>query len=114
MSILVTLTIYAPQVLLIGAKGYDNLDVMAQSLSFLRFVPVPVTILGYLIIMYVIRIIATFIVGLVVMLISNYSRNAITAICISAAIIIVPAVLSQTGVLPLQTIADLIGYCFIK
>lgn len=114
MSILVTLTIYAPQVLLIGAEGYHNLDAMAQSLTFLRFVPFPVTILGYLILMFVVRIIATFIVGMVVMLISNYSHNAITTICISAAIIIIPAVLSGTGVLPISTIADLVGYCVVK
>ena len=114
MSILITLTIYAPQVLLIGAKGYHDLDAMAQSLPFLRFVPFPITILGYLILMFVIRIMATFIVGIVVMLISNYCRNSITAVCISAAIIIIPAVLSGTEVLSLPTIADLIGYCVIK
>ncbi len=113
-SIILTLTIYAFQVLLIGVEGYNNLDAMAQSLEFLRFVPFPVTILGYLIIMFVIRIIATFIVGTVVMLISKYCHNAITAVCISTAIIIIPAVLSGTGVLPIPTIADLIGYCIVK
>ena len=113
MSILLTLTIYAPQVLLIGAEGYHDLDAMAQSLVFLRFVPFPITILGYLILMFVVRIIATFIVGVVVMLISKYSHNAITAVCISAALLILPAVLSQTGVLPIPTIADLIGYCVV-
>ena len=112
-SIVLTLTIYAPQVSLIGEKGYHDLDAAAQSLVCLRFVPFPITILGYLILMFVIRMIATFIVGVVVMLISTYSRNAITAVCISAAIIILPAVLSQTGVLPLPTIADLIGYCVV-
>ena len=113
MSILLTLTIYAPQVLLIGEKGYHDLNATAQSLAFLRFVPFPITILGYLILIFVIRIIATFIVGVVVMLISKYSRNAITAVCISASIIILPAVLSQTGVLPIRTIADLIGFCVV-
>ena len=114
MSILLTLTIYAPQVLLIGEKGYHDLDAMAQSLTFLRFVPFPITVLGYLILMFIVRMIATFIVGTVVMLISKYSRNAITAVCISAAILILPAVLSQTGVLPIPTIADLVGYCVMK
>ena len=113
-SILLTLTIYAPQVLLIGKEGYHDLDAMAQSLSFLQFVPFPVTILGYLILMFVVRIVATFIVGIIVMLISNYSRNAITTICISTSLIIVPAVLSGTDVLPIPTIADLIGYCVMK
>ena len=114
MSILVTLTIYAPQILLIGIEGYNDLDATAQSLTFLRFVPFPITILGYLILMFVIRIIATFIVGIVVMLISNYCHNAITAVCISAAIIIIPAVLSGTELLPIPSIADLIGYCVVQ
>ena len=114
MSIILTLTIYAPQILLIGIEGYNDLDAMAQSLAFLRFVPFPVTILGYLILMFVIRIIATFIVGMIVMLISKYCHNSITAVCISATIIIIPAVLSGTEVLPIPTIADLIGYCVIK
>ena len=114
MSIILTLTIYAPQFLLIGEEGYHDLNATAQSLAFLRFIPFPITILAYLILIFVIRIIATFIVGVVVMLISKYSRNAITAVCISAAILILPTVLSQTGVLPIPTIADLIGYCVIK
>ena len=113
-SILLTLTIYAFQVLLIGVEGYNNLDAMAQSLTFLRFVPFPVTILGYLILMFFIRSIATFVVGATVMLISNYCHNSITAVCISAAIIIIPAVLSGTEVLSIPTIADWIGYCVIK
>lgn len=114
MSIILTLAIYAPQVLLIGTEGYNDLDAMAQSLEFLRFFPFPVTILGYLIIMFIIRIIATFIVGTIVMLISKYCHNSITAVCISAAILIIPAVLSGTEVLPIPTIADLIGYCVVK
>ena len=114
MSILLTLTIYGTQVLLIGEEGYHDLNATAQSLEFLRFVPFPITILGYLILIFVIRIIATFIVGVVVMLISKYCNNSITAVCISAAIIIIPAVLSGTEVLSIPTIADFIGYCVIK
>ena len=113
-SILLTLTIYAPQIFLIGIEGYNDLNATAQSLVFLRFVPVSITILEYLISMFIIRIIATFIVGAIVMLISKYCNNSITAVCISATIIIIPAVLSGTEVLSITTIADFIGYCVIK
>ncbi len=113
-SILVTVVVFTPQVLLIGAEGYNDLNTAAQSLEFLRFVPFETSILGYLVLMFIIRIIAVFTVGALVMLISRYSGSTITAVCISAAIIIVPAVLSGTGVLPIPSAADVVGYCVIK
>ena len=113
-SVLVTAAVFAPQVLLIGAEGYNDLSTPAQSLEFLRFVPFETSILGYLVLMFVVRMLAAFAVGALVMLISRYSGSTITAVCISAAIIIVPAVLSGTGVLPLPSAADVVGYCVIR
>ncbi len=110
-SMLVTAAVFAPQVLLIGAEGYNDLSTPAQSLEFLRFVPFETSILGYLVLMFVVRMLAAFALGALVMLISRYSGSTITAVCISAAIIIVPAVLSGTGVLPIPSAADVVGYC---
>ncbi len=113
-SVLVTAAVFAPQVLLIGAEGYNDLGTPAQSLEFLRFMPFETSVLGYLVLMFIVRMLAAFAVGALVMLISRYSGSAITAVCISAAIIIVPAVLSGTSVLPVPSAADVVGYCVIK
>lgn len=112
-SVLVTAAVFAPQVLLIGAEGYNDLGTPTQSLEFLRFVPFETSILGYLVLMFIVRMLAAFAVGALVMLISRYSGSTITAVCISAAVIIVPAVLSGTGVLPVPSAADVVGYCVI-
>lgn len=112
-SMLVTAAVFAPQVLLIGAEGYNDLEVAAQSLEFLRFVPFEISILGYLIEMFIVRMLAAFAVGAAVMLISRYCGSTITAVCVSAAILIVPAVLAGTGVLPVPSAADLIGFCVL-
>lgn len=92
-------------------KMYNRLMDMAEDLEFLRFVPFETSILGYLVLMFIVRMLGAFAVGALVMLISRYSGSTITAVCISAAIIIVPAVLSGTGVLPVPSAADIVGYC---
>ena len=112
-SVLVTAVVFAPQVLLIGTGGYNDLYAAAQSLEFLRFVPFEVSILGYLVIMFAVRMIFAFAVGAAVMLISRYCGSRITALCVSAVIFIVPAALSGTGVIGIPSAADFVGFSVI-
>lgn len=112
-SILVTAAVFAPQVILIGDGGYNDLFAAAQSLEFLRFVPFEISILGYLVLMFLVRIFAAFLVGAAVMLISRYCGSRITNLCISAVVFIVPAVLSGTGVISVSSAADLVGFSVI-
>lgn len=112
-SILVTAAVFAPQVILIGEGGYNDLFAAAQSLEFLRFVPFEISILGYLVLMFLVRMFAAFAVGAAVMLISRYCGSRITAVCICAVVFIVPAVLSGTGVIRVPSAADLVGFSVI-
>ena len=112
-SILVTAVVFAPQVLLIGAGGYNDLFAAAQSLEFLRFVPIEISIQGYLVIMFALRMISAFAVGAAVMFISRYCNSRITALCISAVVFVVPAALSGTGIIGIPSAADFVGFSVI-
>lgn len=112
-SILVTASVFAPQVILIGDGGYNDLFAAAQSLEFLRFVPFEISILGYLVLMFLVRMFSAFSVGAGVMLISHYCGSRINAVCISAVVFIVPAVLSCTGIVSVPNAAQLVGFSVI-
>ncbi len=90
--------------------GYNNLSATVQSLEFLRGYPLVISIKHYLIITYGIRIFFTYIAGLFVMLISHLSPNRITSLCVSIAVLAVPAILSIAGLDGLKSILDLISY----
>lgn len=113
-SVFTTAAIYLTQFLQIGAGGYNDLEATAQSVEILRFMPFEISILGYIILMFIVRILSAFAVGAVVMLVSKYCRSAVTAICINAVFLIIPAVLSGTGILPFPSAADLIGFTVIQ
>lgn len=112
-SILVTAAVFAPQVLLIGAEGYNDIMSAAQSLEFLRFVPFEISILGYFVLMFIVRMFSAFAVGAIVMLISRYCGSRITALCISAVVFIVPAALSGTGIIGIPSVAEFVGFSVI-
>ena len=112
-SVLVTAAVFAPQVLLIGAEGYNDIMAVAQSLEFLRFVPFEISILGYFVLMFLVRMFSAFAVGALVMLISRYCGSRITAVCISAVVFIVPAALSGTGIISVPSAADFVGFSVI-
>ena len=112
-SIFVTAAVFAPQVLLIGAEGYNDIMAAAQSLEFLRFVPFEISILGYFVLMFLVRMFSAFAVGAIVMLISRYCGSRITAVCISAVVFIVPAALSGTGIISVPSAADFVGFSVI-
>lgn len=112
-SIIVTASIFATQVLQVGEQGFNDLEAAAQSIACLRFMPFEISLLGYLILMFAVRMISAFAVGAFVMLVSRYCRSSVTSICINSAILIVPAVLSGTGILDLPSAADLIGFTVI-
>lgn len=112
-SFVITALIYAPQIIMIGAGGYNDLFAAAQSLEFLRFVPFEISVLGYLVIMFAVRMLSAFAVGALVMLISRYCASGITAVCISAVVFIVPAALSGTGIIGVLSAADFVGFSVI-
>ncbi|MGN0687021.1 MAG: hypothetical protein ACI4KA_02820 [Oscillospiraceae bacterium] len=109
-SILVTAAVFTAQVLLIGTQGYNDIMAAAQSLEFLRFVPFEISILGYLVLMFLVRMTAAFAVGAAVMLISRCCGSRITAVCIGAVVFVVPAALSGTGIISVPSAADFVGF----
>lgn len=112
-AIFITAAVYAPQVMLIGAEGYNDITAAAQSLEFLRFVPFETSILGYLVMIFAVRMLAAFAVGASVMLISRCCKSAVTAVSVSTAVIIIPSALSGTGLLPVLSFADIVGFTLI-
>lgn len=93
------------------AVGFNNLDATAQSLALLRELPFEISIGGYLLLMYGIRILTAFVVGMIVMLISKYSSHRVTAICIAVLVLVVPAILSMVGFDEIWSTMRLLGYC---
>ena len=99
--------------MLIGAEGYNDITAAAQSLEFLRFVPYETSILGYLVMMFAVRMLAAFAVGASVMLISLCCKSTVTVVSVSTAVIIIPSALSGTGLLPVLSFADIVGFTLI-
>jgi hypothetical protein len=114
-SVFTTVLVFLTQFIQIGMiHGYNDLEATAQSIEVLRFMPFEISILGYIIFMFAVRILAAFVVGAIVMFVSKFCRSAVTAVCINAVFLIVPAVLSGTGILAFPSAADLIGFTLIK
>ena len=112
-SMAVTVGIFLPQFIQIGAEGFNDIEVTAQSLDFLRFMPFQISIRGYLLLMMCVRMLSAFLVGIFVMIISRFCRSSVTAMCLCSAVLVVPAVLSGTGIVSFISMADFIGFCTI-
>ena len=110
-STAVTICIFLPQFIQIGAQGFNDINATAQSLEFLRFMPFQISISGYLLLMMCVRILSAFLAGVFVMVVSRFCRSSVTAMCLCSAVLIVPAVLSGTGVVSFISMADFIGFC---
>jgi len=87
-----------------------NLDVPCQSLTFLDGIPwLKVNILEYLIITYTLRILAAFAVGLLITLISRFSKSSSMAMGVSAGVILIPTILKGAGVTFMISFADFVS-----
>ena len=88
----------------------ENLDVPCQSLTFLDGIPwLKVNILEYLIITYILRILAAFAVGLLITVISRFSKSSSMAMGVSAGIILIPTILKGAGVSFMISFADFVS-----
>lgn len=88
------LSVFAAQFYQIAdAVGFHNLEAAAQSIELLRDVPFSISIGGYLLLVYAIRVFSAMLAGSLIMLISKLSPNRISAICIATALLVVPAIL---------------------
>jgi len=92
------------------ATGFNNLDAAVQSLELLRGFPFPVTIGGYLVLIYVIRMLFTFLLGGLVMSISALTPNRVLCLFTGFVFFVVPMVLALTGIVPVFSAADLLGF----
>lgn len=92
------------------ATGFNNPDATAQSLELLRQMPFPVSIGGYIAIVFVIRLLFAFLIGVLVTGISALVPNRVLCLFISFVLLVVPMVLSLTGVVSMFSAADLLGF----
>lgn len=92
------------------ATGFNNLDATAQSLALLRGFPVPVTIGGYLVLIYVIRMVFAFLLGVLVTGISAMAPNRVLCLFTGFVLLVVPMVLSLTGIVSMFSAAELLGF----
>lgn len=92
------------------AIGFNNLDATAQSLELLREIPFPVSILGYLVLLFFIRTLFAFLIGVLVALLSALMPNRVLCLFLGFVLLVVPMVLSLTGIVPLFSAADLLGF----
>lgn len=92
------------------AVGFQNLDVIAQSIAIFREFPFPITIGAYLLLVYGLRILFAFLIGLVVMGISALSSNRVLCLFICLILLAVPMVLALSGIVNMFSLADLLGF----
>ena len=88
-----------------------NLTVPCQSLTFLDGIPwLKVNIQDYLIILYSLRMLAAFGVGLLVTAISRFSKSSSMAMGVSAGLILIPTILKGAGVSFMISFADIVSF----
>lgn len=88
-----------------------DLTVPCQSLTFLDGIPwLKVNIQDYLIILYALRMLAAFGVGLLVVLISRFCKSSSMAMGISAGLILIPTILKGAGVSFMISFADIVSF----
>lgn len=111
-SLLLCMGAHAAQVYQINETvGFTHLDVAVQSISFLQELPLRMTIKGYLVFCFILRVCGVAAAGFMVMLISHFSKNRMSAIVVSAVVLVFPVLLADFGILRLPVITDWIGFC---
>lgn len=93
------------------AVGFNNLNATAQSIALFREIPLPISIGGYLMLTYALRICFAFLIGLLIMLISHLTPNRVMCLFVSFVLLVVPMVLALTGIVEIFSAADLLGVC---
>lgn len=108
--VLASVSVNLIQTIQIGiSAGYNDIHEPAQSVEILRNVPFALSLLQYIVLIYVLRVLAAFAVGAVVMLISRRSKNTMVSLSLCAAMLIIPAVLDSLGLEFIVSFIDLLS-----
>lgn len=111
-SFVVSITIHLIQLLQIkDLLGLNDLSVPVQSIISMRDFPFSISIQSFLILLFLLRVLATFLIGIVVMVISHFCQNSISTIAVSIFLLVLPSVLDAMNILPFGFISptDLLG-----
>ncbi len=92
------------------AVGFNDLGATAQSLALLRELPFSMSLGGYLVLIYVIRMLFAFLIGVLVAGISALAPNRVLCLFLSFVLLVVPMVLALTGIVNIYSVADLLGF----
>ncbi len=92
------------------AVGFNDLGATAQSISLFREIPFPISIGGYMVLVFIIRILFAFLIGGLVAGISALVPNRVLCLFISFVLLVVPMVLALTGIVNMFSVADLLGF----
>lgn len=92
------------------AIGFNDLSATAQSIALFRDFAFPISIGGYLLLVYALRILFAFLIGLAVLLTSYFSPNRVMTLFTSFMLLVVPMVLALAGIVDIFSVADLLGY----
>ena len=92
------------------AVGFNNLDATAQSLALFREIPFPVSIGGYIAIVFAIRMLFAFLLGILVAGISALVPNRVLCLFVGFVLFVVPMVLALTGIVSMFSAVDLLGF----
>lgn len=92
------------------AVGFNDLGATAQSISLFREIPFPISIGGYMVLVFIIRILFAFLIGGLVAGISALVPNRVLCLFISFVLLVVPMVLALTGIANMFSVADLLGF----
>lgn len=94
MSIFCGLAFHMVQLLEIGrALPYHDLGALIQSVPCMIGFPFAITIRTYLVLLYSARLLLSFLMGMAVLTISNYSKSRVSTIALSVFILLIPMVI---------------------
>jgi hypothetical protein len=98
-AIPIYIIVYIPQLLYIfNVYGHVGLNAPVCSLLHLANIPFDLTIGQYIIMIYLIRLLAVITTVMIILFVSEISKNTVTAMIISTGVIIMPIIISLLGV----------------
>lgn len=91
--------VYGPDIRLVGKTyGYDTLAASVGSLSCARDFPLPVSVGGYLVILYIWRFLMLMLVGIAALLVTEWTKNGAVSALICLVFVWLPYLLYYLGV----------------
>lgn len=105
-SFLVAVPIHMLQVIKIqNLLGYHDMTVPVQSIACMRDFPLSISIHSFFILLFLLRGFATFLIGIIVLCISQLCSDTLSSIAVSIFLLVIPSVIDSMNLLPFHFVS---------